>query len=83
MCFPENRTLTEIEESLESFSDKTGTVYKCLQTLSTSSFDIDKVETTYQLKDEFVEKVNIFNGFFSLMEQNERINVLLKSPLHP
>ena len=82
MCFPESRTLTEIENILESFSDKTGTVYKCLQTLSTSSFDLDRAETTYQLKDEFIEKANIFNGFFSLMEQNERINVLLHPTAH-
>ena len=82
MCVPENRTLTEIEESLESFADKAATVHKCLQTLATSSFDSDKIETTYQLKDEFLEKANIFNGFFSLMEQNERINVPLSPVIH-
>lgn len=83
MCFPENRTLTEIEESLESFADKTPIVYDCLQIIATSSFDVDKMETTYQLKDEYLEEVSIFNGVSSLMEQNERINVPLRSSIHP
>jgi hypothetical protein len=83
MCFPENRTLTEIEESLESFADKTPIVYDCLQIIATSSFDVDKMETTYQLKDEYLEEVSIFNGVYSLMEQNERINVPLRSSIHP
>ena len=83
MCFPENRTLTEIEESLESFGDKTPIVYDCLQIIATSSFDVDKMETTYQLKDEYLEEVSIFNGVYSLMEQNERINVPLRSSIHP
>ena len=83
MCFPENRTLTEIEESLESFADKTHIVYDCLQIIATSSFDVDKMETTYQLKDEYLEEVSIFNGVYSLMEQNERINVPLRSSIHP
>ena len=83
MCFPENRTLTEIEESLESFADKTPIVYDCLQIIATSSFDGDKMETTYQLKDEYLEEVSIFNGVYSLMEQNERINVPLRSSIHP
>lgn len=83
MCFPENRTLTEIEESLESFADKTPIVYDCLQIIATSSFDVDKMETTYQLKDEYLEEVSIFNGVYSLMEQNERINVPLCSSIHP
>ena len=82
MCFPENRTLTEIEESLESFADKTPIVYDCLQIIATSSFDVDKMETTYQLKDEYLEEVSIFNGVYSLMEQNERINVPLCSSIH-
>ena len=82
MCFPENRTLTEIEESLESFADKTPIVYDCLQIIATSSFDVDKMETTYQLKDEYLEEVSIFNGVYSLMEQNERINVPLRSSIH-
>lgn len=81
--FPENRTLTEIEESLESFADKTPIVYDCLQIIATSSFDVDKMETTYQLKDEYLEEVSIFNGVYSLMEQNERINVPLRSSIHP
>ena len=83
MCFPENRTLTEIEESLESFADKTPIVYDCLQIIATSSLDVDKMETTYQLKDEYLEEVSIFNGVYSLMEQNERINVPLRSSIHP
>ena len=83
MCFPENRTLTEIEESLESFADKTPIVYDCLQIIATSSFDVDKMETTYQLKDEYLEEVSIFNGVYSLMEQNDRINVPLCSSIHP
>ena len=83
MCFPENRALTEIEESLESFADKTPIVYDCLQIIATSSFDVDKMETTYQLKDEYLEEVSIFNGVYSLMEQNERINVPLRSSIHP
>ena len=83
MCFPENRTLTEIEESLESFADKTPIVYDCLQIIATSSIDVDKMETTYQLKDEYLEEVSIFNGVYSLMEQNERINVPLRSSIHP
>jgi hypothetical protein len=83
MCFPENRTLTEIEESLESFADKTPIVYDCLQIIATSSFDVDKMETTYQLKDEYLEEVSVFNGVYSLMEQNERINVPLRSSIHP
>ena len=83
MCFPENRTLTEIEESLESFSEKTPIVYDCLHIIDTSSFDVDKMETTYQLKDEYLEEVSIFNGVYSLMEQNERINVPLRSSIHP
>ena len=82
MCFPENRTLTEIEESLESFADKTPIVYDCLQIIATSSFDVDKMETTYQLKDEYLEEVSIFNGVYSLME-NQRINVPLRSSIHP
>ena len=83
MCFPENRTLTEIEESLESFADKNPIVYDCLKIIATSSFDVDKMETTYQLKDEYLEEVSIFNGVYSLMEQNERINVPLRSSIHP
>ena len=83
MCFPENRTLTEIEESLESFADKTPIVYDSLQIIATSSFDVDKMETTYQLKDEYLEEVSVFNGVYSLMEQNERINVPLRSSIHP
>ena len=83
MCFPENRTLTEIEESLESFADKTPIVYDCLQIIATSSFDVDKMETTYQLKGEYLEEVSVFNGVYSLMEQNERINVPLRSSIHP
>lgn len=83
MCFPENRTLTEIEDSLESFVDKTPIVYNCLQIIATSSFDDDKMEATYQLKDEYLEEVSIFNGVYSLMEQNERINVPLRPSIHP
>ena len=83
MCFPDNRTLTEIEASLESFADTTPIVYDCLQIIATSSFDVDKMETTYQLKDEYLEEVSIFNGVYSLMEQNERINVPLRSSIHP
>ena len=76
-CQPENKTLEEVEESMQNYKRMDEEVFKALQTVATEQFDMDKAANVYQLKDDVVAHACVFNGYSSLLSQNAMIEVVV------
>ena len=74
-CRMENQTLREIEESMQNFQPQDELVFKILQRIADEEYDMDKAENVYRLKKETVQQASIFNGYGSLFDQNEMLEV--------
>ena len=77
-CRPENQTLEGIESAMQNYQRMDEEVYKVLQTVADEQFDMDEAANVYQLKDAVVAQACVFNGYGSLFNQNEMMEVAVR-----
>ena len=77
-CRPENQTLEGIESAMQNYQRMDEEVYKVLQAVADEQFDMDEAANVYQLKDAVVAQACVFNGYGSLFNQNEMMEVAVR-----